>query len=237
MRSILAARLSILDISLGMYADTRWGILFQVISERLRDAPLSDFSFYEDSIDIVDYPDHNADGIRHLYIFPDVTSFKFDSDTSFELDDHWIKEIAMAWPNLTTLELGLSRWPLANFSEVTVTGLAFLVRKCQNLSTIHMQTNGRIIGPLLEDEACGSMPNVRMESISLGYSPIEDVAQVAMVLARALPNLRRIEVNHGGDIEEFGEGSEHACRWREVVGLVREILEQEDELASRSKQG
>jgi hypothetical protein len=229
MRRISAACLSTLDISLTTQPQEdpiEWGLLFRVISERLSDAPLSEFGFYD--MEDGDSADYIADDIRPLYIFPNVTTFNFGADTLHKLDDHRIQEVAAAWPNLTTLRLGQSH------SQVTVAGLAFLVQKCQNLSTFHLEIDGRIIGPLLEDKACGSMPNVRMESISLGFSPIEDTAQVAMVLARALPNLRRIEVIDDSNME----GSDYlvyAKRWKEVEALVRDILE--DGVASRSKQG
>jgi hypothetical protein len=105
---------------------------------------------------------------------------------------------------------------------VTVAGLAFLVRKCQYLSTFHLQIDGRLIGLPLEDNACGLRPNLRMQSISLGHSPIEDVTEVATVFARALPNLRRIDV--------IADQSVYTNRWKQVTALVREIREQEDGL-------
>jgi hypothetical protein len=164
----------------------------QVICERLSDAPLPSFNFsiYKAAFGI-DSPEPTADDIRPLHIFPDVTTFTFKSDTLFKLDDRSIQEIATAWPNLTTLKL---HGPITGFSQVTVAGLAFLARKCQNLSTLHLQIEGRIVSSPLDDKACGLRPNVRMESISLGCSPIEDMAQVATVLARALPNLCCVEV-------------------------------------------
>jgi hypothetical protein len=242
MHCISASRLSTLRIHVEAATNIRWLLLFQVIRERLSDAPLSHFvfSFYEALG--VDCPDPTAGDIRPLYIFPNVTTFTFNSRTSFKLDDHWIQEIAVAWPNLTTLELGESFSLKAEFSHVTVAGLAFLARKCQNLSTFHMQIDGRIVGPPLEDQSCGLRSNERVRSISLGYSPIEDVTGVAMVLASALPNLCHIEVEDGRHlvftvVVGGSHPSVHATRWKEVEGLVRTIREQEDGLASRSEQG
>jgi hypothetical protein len=235
MRGIGAACLTILNISLGKaHENVRWLFLFQVISERLKDSPLSQFFFCH-----TDCPsDHTTDDIRPLYIFPNVTTFEFNTCTLRKLDDDWIQEITVAWPNLTTLQLG----PMTALTKVTVAGLAFLAQKCQNLSHLHMSIDGRIVGPLLEDGTCGLRPNVCMWSIALGHSPIADATEVARVLAHALPNLHHIDVGVDGDA---GSGHDaggtdiavYAKRWKEVVALVREIREQEDGSATRSHQG
>jgi hypothetical protein len=230
MRGISAARLSTLDISLKVASDTRWCLLFQVISEKLRDAPLSHLRF--DLFNTVDYHGY-TDDIRPLYSFPNVTTFAFDSATSFMLDDHWIQEIASAWPNLTSFRLDSTRY-CPKFTRVTLAGLAYLVRKCQHLSNLYLQIDARIDGPLLEIQACGLRPNACMRSISLGCSPIEDVPKVARFLARALPNLRHIKVDHSVLDYPEGERTIFQRRWMGVTAWVHEI---QDGLASRSKQG
>jgi hypothetical protein len=241
MRGITAPRLSILGIDVDTATSIRWHLLFQAICERLSDAPLSRFNFrYYNADSGIEWPDPTVDDIRPLYIFPNVATFTFDSPKApSKLDDHWIQEIATAWPNLTKLKL---HGPITAFSQVTVAGVAFLARKCQNLSDFHLQIDGRLIGPPLEDKACALRPNVRLESISLGCSPIEDVAQVAVVLARALPNLRHICVEDGNPIgyTRLVGGSRpfvHATRWKQVEVLVHEIRDREGGPASSSEQG
>jgi hypothetical protein len=198
----------------------------------MSDVPLSCFRF-RGVAEYDEEPCPAADSIRPLYIFRNVTSFNFHVA---QPDDCMIKEMVAAWPNLTSLKLGIS---FGSPTRVTFEGLALLAAKCQNLSELRIHIDGRKTTTLPEDITCGATPNMRLQCISFGRSPIEDinVAEVAMFLARVLPNLRIIEAD---PIESFiwsPEGTpnrkreEYVNRWREVQARVYEIQ------ASRSERG
>jgi hypothetical protein len=222
MRNIGAPLLTMLDI--GVCGPFQWRPLFQIISENLRGAPLSSLHFsVETTLD--DIGGNTVDDIRFLYIFPNMTNFRFTALSG--LDDIWIEEMATAWPHLSNLRVGTLFPRDHTFSQVTVRGLAFLVQQCQKLSSLHLRINGATIGSSL---GSGGRPNELIRTISLAYSPVGDVTEVATVLARAIPNLLTITFCGGTLYSEDDDSPSavNARRWKEVETLVREIRGQEN---------
>jgi hypothetical protein len=228
--------LSTLEIWSDFGTSREWSSLFQFISERMSDVPLSGFDFSGQAEYCDDDPCPAPHIFRPLYIFRNVRTFDYGGVLPLMQDDCPIMEMAAAWPNLTSLILDNPYFSPPEPTGVTVGGLALLAVKCQNLSELRLDIDGRKIGPLLEN-TCGVTSNIRVQCISLGRSPIEDanVAEVAMVLARALPNLRTIQADPSKFYRTTEQGR-YMSPWQDVQALVCQIRGKETD-TSHSEQG
>ncbi|KII86234.1 hypothetical protein PLICRDRAFT_55960 [Plicaturopsis crispa FD-325 SS-3] len=177
--------------------------------------------------------------LRMLFPFRRLVFLHLSTTGGFALDDAGLEEMARAWPSLQTLWLGQGSVGWLVTSQVTVFGLATLLRYCPELQNLRIVLDASKLttGVCSIDKQFPA--NNKIKKLSLANSPIENPAAVAAILSDILPNLTSIvawtDCIRPNDIDPPPNvRNRYRKRWQEVENLVKYFVKvREDERERR----
>lgn len=162
--------------------------------------------------------------LRPLFQLKRLTSLKLETLCTFDLDDAAIKEIAMAWPRLETLDLSIRECGWEIPSKVTLPGLVPLLRHCPNLALLGIVVDATVLPAAASTTTRlfgAGVRNTSLESLWLADSKITRPSLVASFLSAVAPNIEQI-VSWNTPLLSGRDGKDkYQRRWREVERLVR----------------
>ncbi|KAI0669270.1 hypothetical protein C8Q78DRAFT_1080554 [Trametes maxima] len=178
-----------------------------------------------------------------------IRELEVDVPCPCEIDDLLLARIAVAWPQLSRLELGVrTPWGTGSSSAqracgrlrvrepppATLTGLLTLARACPNTTVLGVEFDAdprRKVDPPVH-----TAPSCKAETLRVGLSLINDPYGVAAYLSHAFPHVRKIEsrwdllerklVNSAEDSEEEQRKRSSAATYRKQWVRVRQLIPQ-----------
>ncbi|OAX34370.1 hypothetical protein K503DRAFT_774635, partial [Rhizopogon vinicolor AM-OR11-026] len=106
------------------------------------------------------------------------------------LDDDAIGSIVKSWPRLEHLELGTNHtWKTQ--PRMTFQGLVTVLSSCPNLKELNLVFDATKVDP---KKSGAGVCNTNITTLCVGFSPIEQTPEVALVLSAILPCLTEIKV-------------------------------------------
>ncbi|KAG1817454.1 hypothetical protein EV424DRAFT_1623521 [Suillus variegatus] len=126
---------------------------------------------------------------RPLFKFNRLSSVKFIGVGNFNLDNGFLNDLPVAWPNIR--ELKLTSWKRRAFYSVTFTAMMSLALRCRSLQTLHLTVDATQSTTIPRaDETEELWPTqTALRNLHLGYSGVSEVARVPYFLAEAFPTL------------------------------------------------
>ncbi|KAN0082407.1 hypothetical protein V8E55_008202 [Tylopilus felleus] len=182
--------------------------------------------------------------LRPLFQLKRLTSLKLETLCTFDLDNAAIKEIAMAWPLLETLDLSIRECGWEIPSKVTLPGLLPLLRHCPHLALLGLVVDATVL-PVASTSSSSSLPgrgirNTSLESLWLADSKITRPDLVASFLSAVAPNLEQIVSWNTPLLSGRAGKDKYHKRWKEAERLVRQfalVRRQEREWVHRRRCG
>ncbi|KDQ62049.1 hypothetical protein JAAARDRAFT_447960 [Jaapia argillacea MUCL 33604] len=134
---------------------------------------------------------------RPLLAFTKMRRCEVSAPLSFAFDDAFVRQLAIAWPEMTHLDLAGDRGHPA-ISKVTLEGLAEFPHNCPNLAflCIVLHQAAKVMStPIL----CNDTPI----TLHLGHTPIQDPADVARFLSGLYTNIKEFAHLYRFDEADF----------------------------------
>jgi hypothetical protein len=151
------------------------------------------------------------DVIAPLLPFNRLTELDLDWICTSDVDDEALKNMAQSWPRLKKFSFGTGeRWLIP--PSVTFTGLVYLVQHCRHLYSIRM----RFAACSIDTDSkpfSSTIPNEKLTTLFVGFSPIVDPMDVACQLYALLPNLTEVTRY---DWDEFEDTPASYVEWKRV---------------------
>ncbi|KAF8129508.1 hypothetical protein EV363DRAFT_1337372 [Boletus edulis] len=161
--------------------------------------------------------------LRPLFQLKHITSLKLETLCTFDLDNAAIKEIAMAWPLLETLDLSIRECGWEIPSKVTLPGLLPLLQHCPNLALLGLVVDATVL-PIASTRLPGAgVQNTSLESLWLADSKITRPSLVASFLSAVAPNIEQIVSWNTPLLSGRSGKDKYLKRWKEVERLVRQF--------------
>ncbi|KAG2030158.1 hypothetical protein BDR03DRAFT_1096096 [Suillus americanus] len=126
---------------------------------------------------------------RPLLKFGRLTSVKFIGIGNYNLDDRFINDVAVAWPEIRELKFASKRRGTCN---VTFTAMMSLASRCRSLHTLHLTFDATQLTtiPRAPDGTEELWPTqTALQKLHLGHSEVSKVARVPYFLAEVFPSL------------------------------------------------
>ncbi|KAF8887147.1 hypothetical protein BD779DRAFT_1672903 [Infundibulicybe gibba] len=155
-----------------------------------------------------------TDELRLLFPFTGLRYILFETRYGFNIDDASVREIAVAWPHIRTLNIGVNATVgTIQPPQLTLHGLAPLAELCPELQTLGVYVNAAHICSNHSDLCLGSESWVNV--LNVGCSPISttSVPWAAAFLSTIFPELHNLWTD---DWADEGPPSEYSVRWTEV---------------------
>ncbi|KAG6328415.1 hypothetical protein ID866_10674 [Astraeus odoratus] len=127
--------------------------------------------------------------LRPLFAFRNLRTVDLETYGIGGLDDAALDAIARAWPALEHFALGTGSTSLTR-PQTTMNALVALLRHCPSLTRLHLPFDATVVVQAVE--ISDGVVNVRITSMKVGSSPIQDADAIAAYLARLMPRLRSI---------------------------------------------
>ncbi|KAG1875998.1 hypothetical protein C8R48DRAFT_811267 [Suillus tomentosus] len=136
-------------------------------------------------VDTSEHPDYllviplHSESFQPLFKFKRLLSVKFIGIGNFELDDRFLNDVPVAWPNIW--ELKLTSWKRHAFYSVTFTAMMSLASRCRSLQTLHLTvdaTQSTTIPQALDEIEELWPTQTTLRNLHLGYSRVLEVALV-----------------------------------------------------------
>ncbi|KII95717.1 hypothetical protein PLICRDRAFT_693873 [Plicaturopsis crispa FD-325 SS-3] len=162
---------------------------------------------------------HPIFSCRHL------TVFNWACFDGFDLDDGDLMIMAASWPSLQRLDLS-SRCGWSTPSRITLQGLVRLLQLCPDLQQLGIVIDATKVDASSLVMGQKTKPNMKIDALRLGNSPITDVDVVADALSYVLPRLFDIRAwDRDARFELYtlpnDEADQYKARWVEVQTIVR----------------
>lgn len=167
----------------------------------------------------------NGNMLRPLLPFANMKELSISTTNSFKLDNAMLRDMAMAWPKLQTLELGISGWGAP--SGISPAGLIPLLENCQNLRNLSIVIDASTVDFSVE-MLSNHKSNTRIRKLKLGDSRIGgDYELIAKFFSSLTPNLTTIHCwgdgVHGLAYCRSKQVRLFRGRWKEVERIIREF--------------
>ncbi|RDB17410.1 hypothetical protein Hypma_001754 [Hypsizygus marmoreus] len=164
-----------------------------------------------------------------LLAFAHLTELILDLDGSYDLDDKFLKSMALAWPAMRTLHL--QDRTMHTVPETTLYGLTSLTAACPKLKSIMLRVNALDLPTFQQLEDI--IPSQNVCRLDVCTSPIRDPNQVATILALAFPGLEEISAGwvfqmQGGEPDTLDLTPTEAAYqgdWRQVYTFLRRLFD------------
>jgi hypothetical protein len=157
------------------------------------------------------------DVIAPLLPFNCLTELDLDWICTSDVDDEGLKNMVQSWPRLKKFSFGTGvRWLVP--PSVTFIGLVYLVQHCRDLYSIQMRFAACSIDTDSEPFS-STIPNEKLTTLFVGFSPIVDPMNVACQLHALLPNLTEVTRY---DWDEFEDPTPPSyVEWKRVDEYMR----------------
>lgn len=160
----------------------------------------------------------------HSHVFRPLLQFRrlsivnfFDVGT-YCLDDAFIEDIAVAWPDLRELRFSSVR---LETSDVTFAAMLSLASKCKSLRSLQLTFNATQF-PTLPYAPDGNQElwptQTALRNLHVGHSTVSEASRFNLFLAVVFPNLARYA--------RFGSGN--SDEWRELEESWRQLLKERE---------
>ncbi|KAG2090373.1 uncharacterized protein F5147DRAFT_787257 [Suillus discolor] len=195
LHKVTMPRLSVLEIS---YYTTAQPPEITAVIESLSTS-CKTFAFLED-ITVVDYSENPSEELgpddqlhssifRPLLRFRRLSSVKFIDIGKYCLDDAFIEDVAIAWPDLCTLTFA-SKVP--GEYQVTLTSVLSLATRCKSLHDLHLTFDATHF-PTLPRAPDGNLElwttQTAVRKLHVGHSKVSEASRFHIFLAVLFPNL------------------------------------------------
>ncbi|KAK7681639.1 hypothetical protein QCA50_015373 [Cerrena zonata] len=127
---------------------------------------------------------------------PYISSFDMEASWCFDLDDEFLRTMAIAWPHLESFTIDpAGSWPKSADCRLTVAGLLPIVQHCSRISAISCRLEGNVpsvysAGDVYEDAKFEPAKDVLC--LTVGDSCVSDVENVAVYIYKMFPYLEEI---------------------------------------------
>jgi hypothetical protein len=148
--------------------------------------------------------------LQALHVFSNLQRLKVITE-KFDLSDHGVKEMALAWPRIDTLLLfGRS---VIGSPQVTLSGLSSLAQCCPRLNQLGIAFDARSVPLDLQRGQAKAL-----EELYVLNSPIVDSVPIAAFLRDVFPSLHALHYSGGGTFDPRLRDivSEQAKSWTQV---------------------
>ncbi|GBE84834.1 predicted protein [Sparassis crispa] len=175
-----------------------------------------------------------GDHLRPLLALKDMFDCKIQWRCPLELDNAFIKDLALAWPKIHTLELGTDWRRELDTLGVTLKGLIPLAQHCpalEHLGLVFDTDVSEIVDTYSEQRPGGGVTNGKLLLLSTGTSRIgEDMVTLGGSLSDLFPQLRHVhsawgkkELHDAAGADEDDPDEEELQQWEQLRRLVREM--------------
>ncbi|EGN97090.1 hypothetical protein SERLA73DRAFT_139147 [Serpula lacrymans var. lacrymans S7.3] len=154
----------------------------------------------------------NSSVFRPLLQFNKLKTIKFMNLGLYDLDDDFLSDAAMSWPDLE--DFTFSRFPWSSTRKVTLQGILPLVSSCPNLYSLHITMDATSVERTAEHKLGAGPVNHNLKTLNVGDSDIQNPSDVAEFLFDIFPRLDMMFI-HGGSII--------FDRWQEVHSRMKQM--------------
>ncbi|KAF7358900.1 hypothetical protein MSAN_01230300 [Mycena sanguinolenta] len=169
----------------------------------------------------------NLESLRLLFCFVNTTSISLASYAEFNIDDHGMKELALAWPQIRELRLKLEPWyaDLQRHPKFSLRCLRILAEHCQALTDLEITLNATVIPELGPDLGTRPVSQSALRNLDVGKSPITSPSlHVARYVSDLFPSVSELTTNRTycknddpEELEDHAEAIAHHRLWMEVA--------------------
>jgi hypothetical protein len=165
-----------------------------------------------------------TDSIQPLLSFAELTEVTVVAGHGIDLDDAFLKRLALAWPRLQKLDLSPGCQSARYVPQITLNGLIPLAQYCPKLSSLVLVLNATETNPYTKDKPGGGIANTSLVDLNVVESPISSPSGVASFLSAIFPSLLRVSTRD----ELFRnpllhDWDDNIFNWSEVSQLVQVI--------------
>lgn len=168
----------------------------------------------------------DAEMLRSFFGYRHMQRFILETNWSWAYDNTFIRDAAVAWPEIQKLYLDPNSW---SKSEVTLQGLRTLALHCPLLQSLGAHVNGCIL-PHISRLHTWRQQTTLVE-MDVGTSVISSPTKVAEVLAHLFPELREIQSSMHEQEQEAPDDAMHFMKWERVGRILA------DEASEHSEDG
>jgi hypothetical protein len=145
-----------------------------------------------------------------------------------DLDNHWLREMAQAWPHLQVLDVVEYRSQVLDIpiSGITLEGILPVLEHCPDLMELALTINAPPHCIQFSERPWRSISNRNITTLNVGDSVIEDPVDVAHFLTYILPNLKNIISWGNPDLFDKAESKMvqiYRSRWEEVLSMMKDM--------------
>jgi hypothetical protein len=145
-----------------------------------------------------------------------------------DLDNHWLREMAQAWPHLQVLNVVEYRSQVSDItiSGITLEGILPVLEHCPDLMELALTINAPLHCVQFLERPWRGISNRNITTLNVGDSVIEDPIDVAHFFTYVLPNLESIiswENRYFLVKAEFEIANIYNSRWKEVLSMMKDM--------------
>jgi hypothetical protein len=195
---------------------------FQVLHERCSHQSLSRISIYfGPNVIHPHYPDIEGYMLQPLLSFANLQDIIISIHHMFRINNNFLEAAAKSWPRLRSLKLGINGWGSDRWggqSNITLTGLALLARRCSDLTSLAIVIDATVVDHISDI----LVSNTKLNALNLGDSVIQNPTTVAGYLSRIFPYLASVRAWGFSIISaEQKRKKKYRDRWDEVARLIK----------------
>jgi hypothetical protein len=154
------------------------------------------------------------DGSGLLAFVSGIALTRLVVDVPVDIDNQTLEDLGLALPYLEQFEVRLCEFPSP---KATIWGVLRLLAGCSRMKTLAIQFNAIVEE---ENRRPYALPKSNLTKLSVGLSPIDDVALTAELFGEVFPRLESLEsITDEGAEEEDESGV--AAKWRLVWDMQR----------------
>ncbi|KAF7331043.1 F-box domain-containing protein [Mycena venus] len=158
----------------------------------------------------------SSDALRPLLAFKKLTCVIYQVYPGLDVDDDFLKEMALAWPAIETLQFG-TQVLITQQPRVTLNCLIAFAEHCRSLVNLGVRMNATHV-PEFTQEPGGRISNW-LNCLEVGTSPITREAHVAAFLSNLFPELEFVfPFSHSELLPEPLDS--YATSWSRVSAMV-----------------
>ncbi|KAJ7671224.1 hypothetical protein B0H17DRAFT_1209079 [Mycena rosella] len=182
-----------------------------------------EFSHSHDFIDALERM-LTTESIQPLLSCPNLVELSVGTAYGIDLDDAFLKQLALALPRLQKLDLSPGCQSARYVPQVTLGGLVPLAQHCPNLAVLAIVMNATDVDPYAKEKPGGGISNTSLTDLDVVESPISFPAAVASFLSAIFPNLRLITMREEMIRNPLApDWDENMDNWAAVGNLVQVI--------------
>ncbi|KAJ7782571.1 hypothetical protein DFH07DRAFT_791174 [Mycena maculata] len=133
-----------------------------------------------------------TDSLRPLLSFANLVEVAVVAGHGIDLDDAFLEEMALAWPQLQKLDLSPGCQSARYVPQITLAGLIPLAQHCPSLASLALVMNATDVDPFVKEKPGRGITNRSLVDLNVVESPLTSPGAVASFLSAIFPNLQRV---------------------------------------------